>query len=106
MEQKEVPTPFGTNSLAEQGFDASAVTVEKTPGSSLIYAVGTIKNTTEHQRFGIKVELELLDSAGRKLGGASDYRQVLEPGAQWQFKALVVDAKTVSAKISSIQEDK
>jgi len=106
MEQKQAPTPSGTNSPAEQGFDASAVTVEKTRGSSLIYAVGTIKNTSDQQRFGVKVELELLDAGGRKLGGASDYRQVLEPGAQWQFKALVVDAKTVSAKISSIQEDK
>jgi len=106
MEQKEVPTPSGTSSAAEQGFDVSVVTVEKTPGTSLIYAVGTIKNTTDHQRFGVKVELELLDAAGRKLGGASDYRQLLEPGAQWRFKALVVDAKTVSAKISSIHEDK
>jgi hypothetical protein len=106
VEQKEAPTSSGTNSLAQQGYDVSAVAVEKTPGTSLIYAVGTIKNTTDHQRFGVKVELELLDAAGGKLGGASDYRQVLEPGAQWQFKALVVDAKTASAKISSIHEDK
>jgi hypothetical protein len=102
----ELPIPQqNTNSLAQQGLEASEVTLEKTAGSSLIYAAGTIKNTTDRQRFGLKVELELLNATGKKLGSASDYRQVLEPGAQWQFKALVVDAKTVSARISSVRED-
>lgn len=84
---------------------ASSVILEKTPGSSLVYAVGTIRNTSARRRFGIKVELELVDEAGQKIGTASDYRQVLEPGAQWDFKALVVQPKTASAKILSIRED-
>jgi len=98
----ELPVPQqSTNSLAQQGLEPSDVTIEKTAGSSLIYAIGTIKNTTDRERFGLKVELELLDATGKKIGSASDYRQVLEPGAQWQFKALVVDAKTVSARIKN-----
>lgn len=99
------PSSDETNSAANNDLTSSSVALEKTPGSSLVYAVGTLKNSSARQRFGIKVELELSDAAGQKLGTASDYRQVLEPGAQWQFKALVMDAKTVSAKITSIRED-
>lgn len=94
-----------TNAPASDGFARSEVALEKTPGSSLIYAVGTLKNTSGRRRFGVKVEFELSDAAGRKLGTASDYVQVLEPGAQWQFKALVMDSKTASAKLAAIKED-
>lgn len=94
-----------TNSPASDGLTASTVSLEKTPGSSLVYAVGTLKNTTSRRRFGVKVELELSDAAGQKLGTASDYRQVLDPGAQWQFKALVMESKTAAASIAAIKED-
>jgi hypothetical protein len=79
--------------------------LEKTAGTSLVCAVGTVNNPTKRQRFGVKVELALLDAVGQKLGTATDYRQVLEPGGQWRFKALVVDSKAVSAKVESIKED-
>ncbi|HTL16209.1 MAG TPA: FxLYD domain-containing protein [Patescibacteria group bacterium] len=94
-----------TNGLDQTELSASAATLEKTPGSSLIYAVGTLTNATSRQRFGVKVELELLNSSGQKVGLASDYRSILEPGARWQFKALVVQPKAASAKVSSIRED-
>ena len=99
------PNTVETNANSTTELPASNVTLEKTPGSSLVYAVGTIKNTSSHQRFGIKIELDLADATGRKIGTASDYRSILEPGAQWQFKALVVQPKAVSAKIASIRED-
>jgi hypothetical protein len=94
-----------TNSISQLGLEGSEVTIQKTSGSSLIYAIGTVKNTKDRQCFGVKVELELSDSAGQKVGTTSDYRQVLEAGAQWNFKALILDSKAVSAKISSIRED-
>ena len=99
------PSEILTNSPATDGLSASNITIEKTPGSSLVYAVGTVKNVSDRQRFGVKVEIDLRNAAGQQVGTASDYRQVLAPGAQWDFKALVVDSKAVSAKISSIRED-
>jgi hypothetical protein len=100
------PVESPTNSSApDDGLATSNVTLEKTPGSSLVYAVGTLKNASDRQRFGVKIELDLCNAAGQKIGTASDYRQVLAPGAQWDFKALVVDSKAVSAKVSSIRED-
>lgn len=100
------PQTVETNTPTTQGeLSASSVTLEKTAGSSLVYAVGTVRNTSSRQRFGIKVELDLSDAGGQKIGTATDYRPVLEPGAQWQFKALVVQPKAVSAVISAIRED-
>jgi len=99
------PTPEDTNAATQGEIAASAVTLEKAPGTSLVYAFGTITNTFSRQRFGLKVELELLDGSGKRIGTATDYKQVLEPGAQWQFKALVVDSKATTARIASIKED-
>ena len=91
--------------LAQNGFVVSAVTLEKAPGTSLIYAVGTVKNTSDHKRFGVKVELDLFDPNERKVGTAKDYQQVMETDSVWQFKALVVDTKATSAKVATIRED-
>lgn len=99
------PESVDTNSTPRDGLTASAVTLEKTPGSSLVYAMGTISNPSNRERFGVKIELELSDSSGQKLGTASDYRQVIQPGAQWQFKALVLDSKAAAVKIIAIHED-
>jgi hypothetical protein len=87
-------------------FSVSKISLEKAPGTSLVYAVGTVKNNANKQRFGIKLELDLLNADGQKVGAAKDYQAVLEPGAEWRFKALVVEPKgVVSVKVASLKED-
>jgi hypothetical protein len=93
-----------TDPFAAQSFRVSPVTVEQGQRSSLVYAVGVIANTSNQQRFGVKVELELHAADGSKLGTASDYQKVIEPGAEWKFRALVVDKRVAAAKISTIKE--
>jgi hypothetical protein len=88
-----------------QDLKVGPVRLEKAKGSSLVYAVGTLRNESPHQRFGVKLELELTGPDGRKVGLAKDYRSVLEPKQEWNFRALVLDAKAVSAKVASIRED-
>jgi hypothetical protein len=73
-------------------------------GSSIIYVTGAISNTTTRQRFGVKVELELLDAAGEKVGVTSDYQKVMEAGASWNYRALVVEKKAVTAKVAAVNE--
>lgn len=92
--------------FAAAGFRVSPVTLEKGEGSSIVYAVGMIGNTTGRQRFGVRVELELLDAGSNKVGNASDYRATLDPNADWRFRALVVDRKATSARVVTIKEDK
>jgi hypothetical protein len=91
---------------AKAGFSVSPIRLEKVNGSSLVYAVGTLTNETDRRRFGIRVEIELQDDAGKKLGEAKDYQPVLEPHGQWGFKALVNDSAAVSARLAGISEEK
>jgi hypothetical protein len=99
------PPPILEETIAKAGFHVSNITLEKTPGSSLVYAVGTVNNTTDRQRFGMRIEMDLFGADGQKLGTATDYQSVIEAQAQWKFKALVVDSKAVSVKLASLKED-
>ncbi|HEX3989434.1 MAG TPA: FxLYD domain-containing protein, partial [Verrucomicrobiae bacterium] len=86
------------------GSKAGKITLEKSDDGRVIHAVGTVRNTSNHQRFGVKVELDVLDAQGKKVGSATDYAQLIEPGKEWKFKALVTDPNAASAKIAAIKE--
>ena len=74
-------------------------------GSRLVYVTGVLKNDSDHQRFGVRVELDLLDATGAKVGTATDYRQSLDPRATWQFRAIVTDRRATAAKLAGVKED-
>lgn len=74
-------------------------------GSRLVYVTGLLKNDSDHQRFGVRVELELLDAATNKVGTATDYRQMLDPRASWQFRAIATDRRATAAKLVGVKED-
>ena len=82
------------------------VEIEQPKGSGLRYAVGRLKNDSDHARYGITLELTLFDKSNQPLTTkASDYVQMLEPRKEWRFRALVVDSKAVSAKVSLVREE-
>jgi hypothetical protein len=66
--------------------------------------VGTVRNDSDHQRFGVRLELDVFDGAGKRIGPAKDYVPVIEPHKEWRFRALVPFARTVSAKVAKITE--
>ena len=98
------PAPEGP--FAGQGFKVSDVRLEKMSGSSLVYAVGTIVNQSDRQRFRVRVELDVLDKSGERVGAAKDYHDILDPKAEWRFKALVINSNASAARISALTEDK
>jgi hypothetical protein len=103
-----VPTNAPAPGKAPKSLDdlkVGPITLEKSKGSSLVYAVGVMRNESGHQRFGVNLELELADARGNKAGTAKDYRAVLEPRQDWRFRALVLDSKAVSAKVAAIREE-
>lgn len=89
-------------------FSVGKITLEKTQGSSLVYAVGTAKNAVDRQRFGVRIELNLLDEQDRNIGVVSDYVSVVEPHKDWQFKALLMPTQTGVKKVTvaDIKEQK
>ena len=90
---------------AQKEFQVSMISFETTPGTSLVHAVGTVSNLASKQRFGVKVELDVFDASGKKIGIATDYQQVIEPKGQWRFNAPVINSKAASAALASIKED-
>ncbi len=92
------------HSFAAQGFQATAVTLEKTPNGSVINAVGTIRNLTDRRRLDVSVEIELLDADGHKVGEAKVAQVVLEPGADWRFRIPVLEKNAAAARVLAITE--
>jgi hypothetical protein len=86
------------------GLKPGKVTLEKKGDSQLVYAVGTLTNDTTRQRFGVKVEIDVLDGHRNKLGSATDYTEVIEPGKEWKFRALVTNKKATAVKLAGIKE--
>jgi hypothetical protein len=95
----------GNSEVITNSLIVSRVTLDKPKGSRLVYAMGVVKNASDRQRFGVKVELDLFDKSDAKIGTASDYQQVMEPKSEWRFRALVVDSKAASVKLAGIKED-
>jgi len=63
-----------------------------------------LRNESNRERFGIRVELDLLDAAGGKVGTASDYAPSLVPGKEWKFKALVMERQIARAEVARVTE--
>lgn len=120
--KKTAPTPLpatnkttlGTNAPAKPAlprpkspddFKISAIQIEKTQGSSLIYAVGTVKNDSDHDRYGVRIELDAFNKKGAKVAEAKDYKDYLAPHQEWLFHALIPDSKAATAKVASLKED-
>jgi hypothetical protein len=101
---KPAVSPVAKPAATLDGFSASAVKIEKTPGSTLVYAAGTLKNETDKQRFGVTVEIDLLDSAGKRIGAAKDYKDIIEPHREWTFRALLVTRNVAAARVAAVQE--
>jgi hypothetical protein len=108
------PPPATTETVAENNVQrtkslddlkVSVIELQKTPGTSLVHAVGTVKNDSDFVRFGVKIELALFNKDGKKIGTAQDYQSTIEPHKDWRFKALVADPRTVTTKFTSLTED-
>jgi hypothetical protein len=98
--------PLRKPMLATNDFAINEVSMERAKSGSVVYAVGNIRNELERQRFGVKIDLDLFDGEGVKVGTAKDYLSILEPKREWRFKALVLDKKAVEARLASITEDR
>lgn len=94
-----------SDSFAAAGFRVSPVKVEQGQGNATAYAVGSIGNLANRQRHGVRVELDLFDANGGKVGKAQDSRPTLDPNEEWQFRAMITVPRTVSAKITAITAD-
>jgi hypothetical protein len=83
----------------------SPVVIEKPKEGKLIYAMGTVTNDSDYQRFGVKVQLDLIGVQGGKIGTTQDYISILEPHKEWHFRALMTEPKAVAARVGTLKEE-
>jgi hypothetical protein len=98
--------PIDDDPFAQAGFRVSAITIEKTAGTSLRHAVGTLTNTSNRQRFGVRIQFDLFDDSGQKIDTTKDYQQVIEAQGEWKFRAPVMASKATAAKVTSVTDEK
>lgn len=87
-------------------FEIGKITLQKAQDSGLVYAVGTAKNTVDRQRFGVKIELNLLNDQDQNIGVDSDYASVVDPHKAWQFKVLLTHSGVAKVTVADIKEQK
>ena len=101
--EKMETTAAGGENLQLLRFDLPKA---RAKGSSLVYLQGTVTNQAKVQYFSVKVEFDLLNGKGEKVGIAKDQLANLAPHTVWNFKALVVDKNVVSARLASLKGEK
>lgn len=97
------PAAAGTNTLTVLGLSIERPRGNK--GSRLTYVTGVLQNQSDAKRFGVRIDLNLLDRARNNVGMATDYTPLIEPKGTWRFRALVLDARAVTASVAAIKED-
>jgi hypothetical protein len=100
IEQPQVKQPKSINDLQPGKFS-----LEQKRDSDLLMAVGDINNVSENVHHGLKVDVDLLDATGAKIGTITDYSAELGPHQAWHFVARVTDPKVKGVKFASIKED-
>ncbi len=100
LAQPQVKMPKTINDLKPGRFF-----LEQKRGSDLVMATGDIENTSGNVYHGLKVELDLLDATGAKIGTVNDLASELGPRQTWHFLARVTEPKAMSVRFASIKED-
>lgn len=100
------PTPATVKNVQDLKFSAVQIQRPKgTRGSKLIYATGSVTNSSNVQRLGVKVEIDLLNDKGEKIDNSSDYRAAMQPGEVWNFRALAHDPAVATGVVARIIEE-
>ena len=68
-------------------------------------ALGSLTNTSSVQRFGVRLELGLLNAQGAQIDTTSEYCASIGPREVWNFNAPVPNPLAASAKVLKIAED-
>ncbi len=77
--------------LVKEGVEVLNHSLQKQPGTSLLYVRGAVTNHSDVPWYDVKVECELLDKTGASLGKFSDNKMVIDPHKLFPFSISVLD---------------
>jgi hypothetical protein len=87
-------------------FQVTTVTVERAGPGQLPYGTGTVSNSLDRARARVRIELEVMDATGRRIGGSMDSIDEIGPHGLKPFRAPLLKAEAASAKVTAITERK
>jgi ssDNA-binding Zn-finger/Zn-ribbon topoisomerase 1 len=99
IEQPKTPAKYGGGLIAGKFF------VEQKRGSDLIIAVGEIQNDSEKVHRGLRVDVDLFNRSGVRVGTVSDYMTELAPHQNWHFLSQVQNTNACVARLAQITEN-
>jgi hypothetical protein len=79
--------------------------LEPRRGNTPAYVTGDVQNVSDHLHLRVRIDLDLLDAQGVKIGVASDTLTVFQPRTHWDVLAPVTNPKAVAARFVSLKED-
>jgi hypothetical protein len=103
------PAPVATaTAKSPDDFKVGEIKIQRpkgTRGSRLVFATGSLTNSSAVLRLGVRIDLSLLNAQGTKIDDTSDYQASIGPGEVWNFHAVVHDPQAMTATIAKISED-
>jgi hypothetical protein len=100
LTQPQARAPKSTNDLRVGRF-----VLQPKQGDKAAIAMGDVQNISGNVHLRVKVDLDLLDAKGVKIGTVSDLITVFNPRTNWRFLATVSNPKATSVRFASIKED-
>lgn len=101
------PAPTGADGGPQKGgVEMLGHSLKREKYGRLSYIRGVVTNHSPVDFFYVKVEFDLLDAKGRRLGTVSDQRSVMSSNAVWNYKALVLDpdgARYENPRVSAVR---
>jgi hypothetical protein len=100
LTQPQVKAPKSINDLKPGRF-----LLQLKKGDAAAVAMGDVQNVSGNVHLRVRVDLDLLDSKGVKVGSVSDVINVFNARSTWRFLATVANPKATSVRFASIKED-
>jgi hypothetical protein len=102
---KEIPKPKVKTPKSLSDLKVGEFTLKKTRGEEVNFAAGDIENDSENLFRRLKVNLDLLDAQGAKIGAVNEVITELPPHGVWHVMARITEPKTVSIRFSGLSEE-
>jgi hypothetical protein len=100
LTQPQARTPKSINDLK-----AGRFTLQPKRADTAALATGDVQNISGNVHLRVRVDLDLLDSKGVKIGSVSDVISVFNARSTWRFLATVANPNATSVRFASIKED-
>jgi len=87
-----------------RGVSAKVTSFERASPNNPGAVAGVVENHAGRARQGVRVEIELLNLRGEPLWSTTAFAPAIEPNKSWSFRASVVDASAVTARVARVRE--